>query len=336
MDRFSYAEEPTPGLVSIVIPTYHKEQYIGKTLASVGAQSYPHWELIVVEDSSIGPTRQIVEDFARQHSDHQVDYSRNDRNRGAAHSRNVAFAKARGEFVATLDADDRWFPDHLTHSLEALRETGKDLVYSSAVMFEDQTNRLLGINGPHDYELAEFPESLYGRNYITPSATVMRREVLADVGPWNTDIKYCEDVDFWLRCLRAGKRFHLVGGCHCLYRKNHDGATTQRISGTLEELAEIFERFVPMPGTRLARIRRYTAKAYYRAAHSHATADPARDSSADPSRCVPLMLKAWSLRPHRVDYLVKMAKYAARNHFRRPTRPAPPSPIEQVSVRAAA
>jgi glycosyltransferase involved in cell wall biosynthesis len=335
MESFNYANAPIEGLVSIVVPTYHKELYIGETLNSIGWQTYPQWELFVVEDSSVGPTEQMVADFARRHSEHRVEYSRNDRNRGAAHSRNVAFAKCRGEFVALIDADDRWFPEHLAKSVDALRSTGKDLVYSSTVMIEDGTDLLLEIGGPKHYELSEFPESLYRRNFITPSATVMRREVLADVGPWNTAMKYCEDQDFWLRCLRMGKQFQIIGGCHCLYRKNHDGATTQRESGTNEEFAEIVERFIPMPGTRESRLRRHVSKAYRRAAECHDRQHP-RDPSADPSRCAMLLYKAWQLQPMRVDILYKMLRHSIKSRFRRP-KPAPPTSTQDTNpMRAAA
>jgi glycosyltransferase involved in cell wall biosynthesis len=335
MDRFSFTSEPMPGLVSIVIPTYRKDQYIGETLESIGGQTYGDWELIVVEDSSVGRTEQIVADFARRHPNHRVDYCRNDRNRGAAHSRNVAFAKCRGEFVALIDADDRWFPEHLAHSVEALRDPGHDLVYSSTVMVEDGTDRLLEIGGPKDYELTEFPDSLFRRNFITPSATVMRRDVLADVGPWNTAMKYCEDQDFWLRCIRAGKQFHLIGGCHCLYRKNHDGATTQKDSGTNEEFAEIVERFIPMPGTSESRVRRYVAKAYRRAAECHHR-QHSRDPSADPSRCAMLLYKAWRVQPKRLDNLVRMLRYSVVNRLRKPIRKPDVVQTNITSKRAAA
>jgi hypothetical protein len=222
--------------------------------------------------------------------------------------------------------------------VQHLNASDADLVYSSVVMFEDATEMLLGICGPLAHDLAEFPESLYRRNFITPSATVLRREVLADVGPWNTAMKYCEDMDFWLRCLRAGKKFQLVGGCHCLYRKNHEGATTGRECGTVEELAEIVERFVPMPGLRESRLRRHVAKAFRRAAQCHANADPARDPSADPARCAKLMRRAWRQRPHRIDYLLESFQYAIANRFRRqPPRPAPTNAtVAQTTSRAAA
>ncbi len=335
-----FARLESLGLVSIVTPTRCGERFIGDALASIGRQTYAHWELIVVEDGSNGPTQQIVQEFARRHPSKRVDYIRNDRSYGAAHSRNVAFAKAAGQYVALLDCDDRWLPEHLAVSVDAFHSTGADIVYSTVLIVEDQTDHVLGIWGPDAEERADFLPSLFRRSFVTPSATLMRRRVLADVGAWNTACRYCEDVDYWLRCAAAHKRFHCVGGCHCLYRKNHNGATTHKQCGLLEEVAEVTAQFIRMPGLPERLTRKYAARAYALAARLHATSDPLRDPSADPLRSSRLMWKAWRLRPRTVKYLWRAARHAAADLFRgrRPT-PKPPAiaaPVVEPSASVAA
>jgi hypothetical protein len=192
----------------------------------------------------------------------------------------------------------------------------KDVAYSSSIMIEHQTDLLLGVWGPTAGELASFPQSLFGRSFITPSATVFRRQVLADVGPWDTHLRYCEDFAFWLRCVEAGKTFHYVPGCHCLYRKNHEGAATQRLCETLEKVAEVTERYMNMPGMKHETCRKYAAKAFYLAAQFHLKQDPRRDPSADPSRTASLLLHAWSLRRRHIDWLWEAAKQRVKNVFR--------------------
>jgi glycosyltransferase involved in cell wall biosynthesis len=334
MSLMNFGKRPTDGLVSIVIPTFNKDRFIGDTLESISQQAYTNWELLVVEDSSRGETEEIVKRFARRHRRHRVEYSRNERNCGAAHSRNVGFAKARGEFVALIDADDRWLPDHLAVSVDALRASGKDIVYSSVLMVEDQTELLLGVWGPDHNDLKDFPHGMFRRNFVTPSATVMRREVLADVGPWGLGFRYCEDADYWFRCLAAGKTFHYIGGVHCLYRKNHDGATTQRVCGTLEEFAQISERFVAMEGLRGRFCRKNAAQAYINAAKYHANTSPSRDPSADASRSAGLMMKAWRLRRQHVDYLWDAARMAVKSMFSRPSAPLVATPAVAPVVQA--
>lgn len=317
MNAFRFERPMTPGLASIVMPTRRGEKYIGATLDTIGRQTYDQWELIVVEDGSTGPTQGIVEDFARRYPNNRVDYSRNDRSYGAAASRNAAFAKIAGQYIALLDSDDRWLPDHLAVSVDALRQSGKDIVYSSVVMIEDDTELILGTWGPQRDDLNIFPISMLGRSFVTPSASVMRREVIADVGAWTLGLTYCEDYDFWLRCVHAQKSFHYVGGVHCLYRKNHKGATTSKLCGTLEEVAEVTARRMYLPGMRERSCRRRTAKAYLVAAEMHASANPTSDPSADRSRSPGLYLKAWRFRREHLDYLWKAVKISVREGLRR-------------------
>jgi glycosyltransferase involved in cell wall biosynthesis len=332
-----FEREATADLVSIIVPTYRKERFIAETLASVGRQTYANWELIVVEDGSRGHTEQIVREFASRHHARRVEYHRNDHNYGAARTRNVAFAKAYGEFIALLDSDDRWLPDYLRVSLEALRSSGKDIAYSTVLMIEDQTEFVLGIWGPSAHELESFPRSLLQRNFITPSATVLRRDVLARVGEWDNQFRYCEDADFWLRCVAAGLQFQHVGGCHCLYRKNHDGATTQRLCGAVEEFAEIVDHYARKSDLPDRARRKAACRAFLHAAQLHATADPARDPSADRSRVGPLLLRAWRLRPTHLEYLWQGAKLSVLDWLRPPRSTAPsPSRRAEPPRRAAA
>ena len=93
MSNVEFPKAASEGLVSIVIPTYRADEYIGQALASISRQEYQHWELIVVEDASQGKTEGIVREFARNHSQHRVLYLRNEKNSGPSHSRNVAFSR---------------------------------------------------------------------------------------------------------------------------------------------------------------------------------------------------------------------------------------------------
>jgi glycosyltransferase involved in cell wall biosynthesis len=327
-----FEHESIPDLISIVMPARNAEKYIGATLESIGNQSYAHWELVVVEDGSTGPTQQIVQSFQRS-GNYRVIYVRNDRSYGAGHTRNVAFSKASGEFIALLDSDDRWHPDHLAISHQHLKQTGKDIVFSTVQMVADGTDEEIGVWGPTDAEWAEFPQSIYGRSFVTPSATVMRRQVIADVGPWSTTHRYCEDYDFWLRCIAMQKKFHYIEGIYCLYRKNHEGATTQKLSGLLEEVAMTTERYMRMPGLKLSVCRKYAVDAHKIAARFHLTSDRTRDPSADPARAGRILLRGWRVQPRRLENLWNGLKLLARENVRRKyPRPTvlPPQPFVRM------
>jgi glycosyltransferase involved in cell wall biosynthesis len=97
--------------VSIVIPTYNREKLLVRAIESVQVQTYPDWELIVVDDRSTDCTREWVENFARQ--DARIQYRVNTHRQGPAGARNEGLEHIRGERIAFLDSDDRWEPEKL-------------------------------------------------------------------------------------------------------------------------------------------------------------------------------------------------------------------------------
>ena len=98
------------GLVSVIMPSYNTAEYIAETIESVINQTYPYWELIIVDDCSTDDTDSVVERYL---SDERIRYLKNEKNSGAAISRNYALREAKGKWIAFLDSDDIWLPKKL-------------------------------------------------------------------------------------------------------------------------------------------------------------------------------------------------------------------------------
>ncbi|MGH7451509.1 MAG: glycosyltransferase family 2 protein, partial [bacterium] len=107
--------EPGP-LVSVIIPTFNRLKYLKEAVASVFAQTYAHWELIVVDDGSTDDTLHYVSTL----DDPRVRLVSETHSGNPARMRNVGVAHARGEYVAFLDSDDLWESDKLAVQLEYL------------------------------------------------------------------------------------------------------------------------------------------------------------------------------------------------------------------------
>jgi len=316
MDRvIVFKNKPIAGLVSIVIPAFNRDHLIGSTLASIREQTYKNWEVVVVEDSSRGKTQQIVKSFG-QSVDNRVLYRRNQQNLGAAETRNVAFAEASGQYIAFLDSDDRWLPNHLSSLVETLERTRCDIAYANVQMVEDQTDGHLGMYGPSSKEVATFPESLFLRNFVVPSATVIRRNVLSCVGGWSSDCRYCEDFDFWLRCVRQNFRFEHLCEETCLYRKCHAGATTEKLAATIEEVAFIVRRYVNEEGRNGRLFRQAAYQNLIAASRLHRRSDPTKDPSSDGYRGGQLLLEAWRLKRSKIGLLAKGLGVCAHQFIR--------------------
>lgn len=123
-------------LVSIVMPSYNTGHFIGESIASVMAQTYINWELIIVDDCSIDDTDEIIKGYL---IDERVRYIKNDTNRGAAESRNCALREAKGRWIAFLDSDDLWEPNKLEKQIEFMQSNGVHFSYTNYIEIDEES-----------------------------------------------------------------------------------------------------------------------------------------------------------------------------------------------------
>jgi glycosyltransferase involved in cell wall biosynthesis len=109
------------------MPNYNGAKYIKETVESVLAQTYTNWELIIVDDCSTDNTDEIIVKYL---SDDRIRYLKNEKNSGAAVSRNYALREARGRWVAFLDSDDTWHPEKLERQIAFMEENGYKFTYT--------------------------------------------------------------------------------------------------------------------------------------------------------------------------------------------------------------
>lgn len=116
------------GLVSVVMPLYNYGRYLSGAVESVLSQTYPYWELLIVDDCSTDDSFSIAQELARR--DDRIRLFRLSENGGTSAARNKALDEARGEFVAFLDSDDRYDPEYLESQVRLLVDKGCDVVVS--------------------------------------------------------------------------------------------------------------------------------------------------------------------------------------------------------------
>lgn len=128
------------GLVSIITPAYNAERFIGQTLDSVLNQTYPHWELLIIDDGSQDSTPDILKKYAEK--DQRIVLIRQE-NAGSAAARNNGIRQAKGRYIVLLDADDLWEPEFLEKQLKFMAEKNVLLVYSSFKRIDENGNEIL-------------------------------------------------------------------------------------------------------------------------------------------------------------------------------------------------
>lgn len=208
-------------LVSVIIPAYNASPFIRRTLASVLAQTYDHFEVLVVDDGSTDDTVAIVQEVAA--ADARVRLFRQP-NRGVAAARNLAIRASRGEFIAPIDADDVWYPRKIEKQVECMLKAGPSVgvVYCWWTRI-DEDDQLTGYSPQWAVEGDVFKALIY-RNFVgNASLPLIRREALDRIGLYNTNLKSqdaqgCEDRDIYLR-LAERYEFRVVPDYLMGYRK---------------------------------------------------------------------------------------------------------------------
>jgi hypothetical protein len=175
---------PSPA-VSVVMPTWNREAVIGAAIRSVQAQTFPDWELLVVDDGSTDSTGHVVSAFA----DHRIRYIAQE-HLGKCAARNHALRIAKGALIAYLDSDNLWYPEFLSAAVAAF-SLKSDIDCAYGAMVRDDAPRVLS-------EVFD-RQRLLVTNFIDMSAFVHRRTLVERFGGFDEGLERLEDWDIVLR-----------------------------------------------------------------------------------------------------------------------------------------
>jgi hypothetical protein len=207
-------------LITIAIPCYNAERWIGAAVQSALDQTWPEKEVIVVDDGSVDGSPAVLEKFGRS-----IRLQRG-RHRGGNASRNQALAEARGEWVQFLDADDYLEPAKIEQQFtETDGGTNADILYSQTWMEDTraQTRRASEIDPQYDL----FAQWLAWQLPQTGGA-LWRKSSLTALGGWKEDQPCCQEHELYLRALQAGLNFRFAPTPHAVYRLWSDETVCRR------------------------------------------------------------------------------------------------------------
>ncbi|EOU1771140.1 glycosyltransferase family 2 protein [Clostridium perfringens] len=199
-------------LVSIIMPSYNTAKYISETIESVQSQTYPFWELIIVDDCSTDNTDEVVKPYLL---DDRIRYLKNDSNSGAAISRNRALREARGRWIAFLDSDDVWLAEKLERQLNFMIKNNYKFTYT------DYRIRLNGewmpyINiGPKKITKLK----LYNYCYFSTITVIYDREYVGLIQI--ADLKKNNDYAMWFQIIEKTPCYRFPECLYYYYRHNN-------------------------------------------------------------------------------------------------------------------
>ena len=232
-------------LVSVIMPAYNTEKFIGESIQSVIDQTYANWELLVVDDGSTDKTADIIRAFAAQ--DSRVKYL-SQHNGGPGKARNTAIAESNGTLIAFLDADDLWLPEKLERQLQALEATNADVIYSNGLIIYEPG----AIPGRTDFSIVagttegrKMLDILLLQNRIPVQSVMVRKEACRNAGQFDesSEVRGCEDYELWLRLAVHGALFHGISENLIKYRR-HPAAITHHDTGWLKPALRVVSHHI--------------------------------------------------------------------------------------------
>ena len=224
-----FRELARPGVVSIVIPCFNSARFLADTLESALTQSYPHTEIIVIDDGSTDGTPELIRSYGDRV---RAEFGPN---RGASAARNRGTELARGEFIQYLDSDDLLTPDAIARRVAALQRSGTDVAYSDwQRLVETEAN----VFKPGQQIVRRTEDvhpclqiALITSFWAPPAAITYRRSIVQKIGGWKEWLPIIQDARFLQDAELVGGRFIYVPGIGCQYRE-YLGASLSRRSNS--------------------------------------------------------------------------------------------------------
>jgi teichuronic acid biosynthesis glycosyltransferase TuaG len=212
--------------VSVIIPAYNAEAFLGRAIRSVEAQSFQDFELLVIDDGSTDGTGDVARAFG------SVRYVRGD-HLGEAEARNRGLEEATGELVAFVDADDEWLPDKLARQVAFMERLDSSFSYTDSYLVQDGKRvRYSSLARPHSGQILEpLIDDWLDQAFLVPTEVMASRALLQGAGGFETGLPTAGHVDYglWLRLALQGTRFDYLDEPLALYYRGHPSISSDAV-----------------------------------------------------------------------------------------------------------
>lgn len=191
-------------LISVVIPLFNKEKYIGRSISSVLEQSYINFELIIVDDGSTDNSLKIVEEF----KDKRIRIIKK-QNSGVSATRNIGIEQSKGEYIALLDADDYWQNDFLLEMSNLTNDYPQAALYCSNYFVVSESKVRIKNTKIKTGVIKNYFQIAHYNTLVTSSSVLIPKSTLFSTGLFDEKIANGEDLHLWFRIVDFGNIIYL-------------------------------------------------------------------------------------------------------------------------------
>ena len=217
-------------LVSVIMPAFNAAQTIQESIDSVIAQSYDHWEIIVIDDKSTDTTSQIIKQAAQACP--RIRFFTNTKNAGVATSRNKGIQEAKGAYIAFLDSDDLWHPDKLKNQIAFMKQNNAAISYTATAYINNEIRSNYVLRAERQLTRT----NLLKRNIMSCSSVMVKREIMRKhLFPIRKEVIH-EDIVSWLNILNEVGIAYGLNEPLLIYRMANNTKSSGRITSAIMTL----------------------------------------------------------------------------------------------------
>lgn len=246
-------------LVSVIIPTYNRAEFLGFAISSILDQTYKNLQVIIVDDGSTDDTENVIKNFQNQ----EIVYIKQE-HKGAPSARNIGIANSKGEYIAFLDSDDMWMPAYIEKQLEVFEKSklNPGVVYCG-IEYIDETGRQIREKRLPAYRGDLFLYLLGARRNVVIGAistVLIKRKCFEECGLFDNNLPSRQDLDL---LIRMSRKFTFDYVYEVLVKRR---VHNKRISSNIDALIKGRELLFEKIYDELKKHRRILAKYYYHTA----------------------------------------------------------------------
>lgn len=237
-------------LVSVIMPCYNGEKFIGEAIESVMNQTYKNWELIIIDDNSMDNSEKIINNYL---SDSRIKYIKSKKNKGIPVVRNIGIRVSKGEYIAFLDQDDIWVQKKIEKQLNLFYKKNErlGLIFGDVLNINSEGKEIKGIASQTfnnkkmkilESNKIEIIRTLYLRNFIPFVTVIVNKEVFTKIGLLDESlVGGADDYEF---CLRLVGNFKIMYMNEILAKKRIHKRNFSRVDRFLSDEIKISEKII--------------------------------------------------------------------------------------------
>lgn len=224
-------------LVSVITPTYNREDFLPEAIESVLSQDYENFEFLIIDDGSTDNSKEVIDGYM---DSGKIRYFYQE-NSGQSVARNKGISEAKGKYVCFLDSDNRWLPGKLSRSVAELETSPEyDVLYADGTLINEAGEEISRENMTR--YTGNIVMELLKDNCVSMNTTMVRTHILREVGGFSSHVKVADDYDLWLR-LSAKSKFLYISEYMADYRVMANQISSDK-KRRFESNEEIITRFL--------------------------------------------------------------------------------------------